>query len=252
MRRVALAAALALASTGQAAAQSLVLALSTDEIRITSNFTGAEVTVFTVVDAGGVFNAMDHQLVVVVEGPPSRFMARRKDSVLGLWINRGAVPVSAPEFYAVESTAPLAEIADAETLADAGIGLGSQILTPTPGAVYPAPVVADFRAAFIRLQEATDLYSETTGLIDTPGAGLYRAAFELPANIPVGVYTVNALLFRDGELVGEALERFEVTKTGAEQFLFDASRDWAWPYALAIVAMAIFTGWLGGVIFRRD
>jgi uncharacterized protein (TIGR02186 family) len=251
MRRVALAAALVLAG-GPAAAQSLVLALSTEEIRIASNFTGAEVSVFTVVDAGGVFNAMDHQLVVVVEGPASRFMARRKDSVLGLWINRGAVPVSAPEFYAVEATAPLADIAEAEILAEEGIGLDNQIITPRVGAAYSAAVVADFRAAFIRLQQESDLYSETTGLIDTPGAGLYRASFKLPANIPVGVYSVNALLFRDGEVVSEALERFEVTKTGAEQFLFDASRDWSWPYAIAIVVMAIFTGWLGGVIFRRD
>ncbi|MCW5697091.1 MAG: TIGR02186 family protein [Bauldia sp.] len=252
MRRVALAAIATLAGAGPATAQALVLALSTEEIRIASNFTGADVSVFAVVDSGGVFNAMDHQLIVVMEGPNARFMARRKDSVLGLWINRGAVPVSAPEFYAIEATAPLGEIAAAEILADEGVGVETQIITPTPGTVFAPAVIADFRAAFIRLQQGAGLYSEAAGLIDTPGAGLYRATFQLPANIPVGVYTVSALLFRGGELVGEAADRFEVTKTGAEQFLFDASREWAWPYAFAIVIMAIFTGWLGGVIFRRD
>ena len=49
-----------------------------------------------------------------------------------------------------------------------------------------------------------------------------------------------------------AEDRIFICKTGFEQFMFAASRRSALVYGLATVILALFTGWLAGVIFRRD
>src|SRR5690606_24365893 len=76
-----------LAGASPAAAQSLVLALSTEEVLINSNFTGAGLTVFTVVQGAPEADLQNYDLAVVLRGPPGDFVTRRKDRVLGLWIN---------------------------------------------------------------------------------------------------------------------------------------------------------------------
>lgn len=241
-------------AAGPAAAQSVVLALSTEEVRIASNFTGTGLTVFAVVERGdGESGLEDYALAVVVRGPPEDIVTRRQDQVLGLWFNRGAVTFeAAPAFYAVRTTAPLEEIAGPEVLEALGIGLGNLRLEPPAGTALAAEVVDEYRAAFIRLKRADGLYSELTTGIDSPGAGIYRATFGLPANVPLGLYRVALFLFRSGSLVATAGDRLEISQTGAEQFISVAAREAAWPYAIAVVAMALSVGWLGGVIFRRD
>jgi hypothetical protein len=48
---------------------------------------------------------------------------------------------------------------------------------------------------------------------------------------------------------GSALE---VVKEGFEQFVVSAARDHGLAYGLATSAMALMTGWLASVVFRRD
>lgn len=247
MIRLALAGLTLLFAPAAAFAQALVVALSADQIAITSNFTGIDVTVFGALELAR--PAEGAQLVVVLRGPEQSVTARRKERVLGLWINRASVTLDGvPAFYAVHATAPLEEIADAAVLADLGLGIDA--------VVPPAETVggnrAEFAEAVVRLQVADGRYIEETGTVDRPSSTLFRTKFALPANIPVGDYTVNVLLFNGGRLVATDDQNLEIVRAGAEQFLFDASRDQSWLYALAVVAIAVFAGWLGGVLFRRD
>ena len=46
---------------------------------------------------------------------------------------------------------------------------------------------------------------------------LFRATLKLPANIPNGVHTVRAFLFKSGVFVGEQQLPLRVVKTGIEQ-----------------------------------
>jgi hypothetical protein len=43
-----------------------------------------------------------------------------------------------------------------------------------------------------------------------------------------------------------------VSKTGFEQFMYVAAQRQPLIYGAAAVLLALFIGWLGGVIFRRD
>jgi hypothetical protein len=41
-------------------------------------------------------------------------------------------------------------------------------------------------------------------------------------------------------------------KVGFEQFIANSAHNHGWLYGLATALMALMTGWLGSVVFRRD
>ncbi|MGC1349938.1 MAG: TIGR02186 family protein, partial [Xanthobacteraceae bacterium] len=81
---------------------------------------------------------------------------------------------------------------------------------------------------------------------------LFRASIRLPAQVPVGDYTVDVKLFADGNLVAHTDSAFEIVMVGFEQFVVDAARDHGLLYGLATALMALLTGWIASVAFRRD
>ena len=81
---------------------------------------------------------------------------------------------------------------------------------------------------------------------------VFRAAIPLPADAPIGNYAIDVKLFADGAVAASTNSALEVTKAGFEQYVADAARDYGLLYGLATTLMALLTGWLASVIFRRD
>jgi uncharacterized protein (TIGR02186 family) len=96
------------------------------------------------------------------------------------------------------------------------------------------------------------LYSEEANAVTFLTPTLFRASIKLPAQVPVGDYTVDVKLFADGNLVAHTDSAFEIVKVGFEQFVVDAARDHGLLYGLATALMALLTGWIASVAFRRD
>lgn len=239
---------LLLLAAAPAAAETLVVALSAEEVRIASTFTGTTITVFGAIEDGDA--AAGYDVALVLEGPRTEIVVRRKDAVLGLWINRAeAIFTNAPEFYAVHSTRPLPDLAAREALGALGLGVDHVTLGPTLAAGAAA---TGFRQAVIRLRSEAGHYVEEGDAVEWIGDALFRSTFTLPADVPVGAYTVRAFLFRDGALRAETSGSLAISKTGGERFVFDAAHENAWLYALAVILMAASIGWLGGIVFRRD
>ena len=63
---------------------------------------------------------------------------------------------------------------------------------------------------------------------------------------------MRAFLFKNNEYVMERQLALRVVKTGAEQFIFELAHKHAFLYGVIAVALAMFTGWLASVMFRRD
>lgn len=250
MRRLAFLLVLVLGG-GNASAETLVIALSTAEVRIASNFTGAEIVVFGAIqrDAATVSRADSYDIAIVMRGPDETVVARRKDRVFGLWLNRGERQFPPlPAFYAVHATRSLAEMAEANVLERQRLGIDRLGFGPASSGSEDG----EFREAFLRLKQEEGLYRQEVGGIDPIGADLFKTTFAVPAHVPDGLYTVSVFLFRSGALLASAEERLTMSKTGFEQVMFESSRRAALPYALGVVAVALFVGWLAGVIFRRD
>lgn len=233
----------------------LVTALSSDMVSIQSNFTGTEIVIFGqashIRDNAG--DEDDFQLAIVVEGPPQDITTRRKGRFLGVWVNREAERFqNVPSFYAVASTADIGEIAHRNVLDEYSIGLNHINLAVSGVSNVALSDRDDFRRAFVRLREETGLYSERETSIEFLTDTMFRTKIPLPANIPVGDYTVKSYLFNQGELVSETQQILAVAKIGFEQVTFELAQNYPLVYGVLAVILAIFTGWLAGVIFKKD
>jgi uncharacterized protein (TIGR02186 family) len=253
VRRLALAAASFFLLTGSARAETLIVSLSTDEVKISSNFTGATVTVFGAVerDAATIARPGAYDIAVVLRGPDQEVVTRRKERFLGVWVNRAAATLAGvPAFYAVHSTRPMEEIA-AEALLNR-FELGMAHVTIVPEETLDPTTAADFASALRRLKEEDGLYLEETDAVTLMGSSIFQTMFVLPAHIPTGTYVATVYLFNGGALLARAEGSLIVSKTGFEQFMFTAAHRQPLIYGASAVVLALLIGWLAGVIFRRD
>jgi uncharacterized protein (TIGR02186 family) len=244
------------AAAGPAAAERLVVSLSNHRVMVTSSFAGEELVLFGSVeqDRASVLRRGGYDLVVTVRGPRQSVRARHKERVLGIWVNvESRIFVGVPSYLAVLSNKPVNEITNAETLRREQIGIENYLLPQQIGADIGDVVRNDpFRAAFIRLKKEHGLYLEDSKAITFLTPTLFRAAIPLPAAVPVGSYTIDIKLFAEGALITRASSALEIVKVGFEQFVANAARDHGLLYGLATVALALVTGWIGAVVFRRD
>ena len=81
---------------------------------------------------------------------------------------------------------------------------------------------------------------------------LFRATVPLPPNIPVGTHKARAFLFKNGQFMKETSANLVIVKAGFEQSVYEAAHEYSFYYGIFAVALAMLTGWLGRIVFRRD
>ncbi|WP_431321333.1 TIGR02186 family protein [Rhizobium sp. YTU87027] len=238
----------------QATAEGLEIGTSTSEIAITSDFRGADLTIFgAVTNTDSLLLAIgQYDVVVVLEGPRENATVRRKERVFGIWVNTRSMTFEAvPHSYSMSSSRMLDDITTPLDLTDMGIGIDHIPLTPV-GFVGNASNLGEFRQAFRRLQENGGLYDRDPSGVRFVSSSLFKASLRLPANIPNGVHTVRAYLFKSGSFVTEKSVPLRVIKTGIEQMITDAAHAQPIAYGLLSVFLALITGWGASVVFRKD
>jgi uncharacterized protein (TIGR02186 family) len=244
-----------LADAGPAAAERLVASLTNHHVMITSNYTGVELVLFGSVehDAASVARRGPYDIVATITGPRESLRTRRKQRVLGIWVNTQARTfIDPPSYLAVLASRPLDAITNADNQRRLQLGIAN---TPLPEMIHNdiGEVSNDpFRAALVRLMGERGLYSEEPNAVTFLTPTLFRAAITLPAQVPIGDYDVDVKLFADGNLVARTDSAFEIVKVGFEQFVVSAAREHGLLYGLATALMALFTGWIASIAFRRD
>ncbi len=256
MRRIAFTFALVLAAVGPASAERLVVSLSNHRVAVTSSFTGEDLVLFGTVEPDNARSPLrpPYDLVVTVAGPRETMRTRRKERVLAIWVNAETREfVRAPSYLSILSNRPVKEIADQDILRRLQIGLDHFLLPQRFGSDLGDTAHDDpFRLAFVRLETQQGLYREDGTAVTFLTPTVFRAAIPLPANAPTGSYGIEVRLFAKGAQVATATSALEVIKTGVEQYVADAARDRGLLYGLVTAFMALFIGWFGSVVFRRD
>jgi uncharacterized protein (TIGR02186 family) len=231
------------------------IGLSTDNIAITSDFSGVDLTIFGAVDNVDplVQRQGRYDVFVILEGPASVLVTRKKDRVLGIWMNVDSQAfLNVPESFLISSTRQSQDVTDLATLARLSLGVGHIRLRPYDTGVRGQEEVAEFTEALRRLKEQGNLYQEFPSGVRFISQSLFRAALHVPANVPLGRHTARAYLFRQGLLVAQTQATLDIRKAGLEYQLFQAAQNRSLLYGLACVALALLVGWLGRVMFRRD
>jgi uncharacterized protein (TIGR02186 family) len=241
-----------IAAIGGAGAEQLVVSLSTHRVLITSSFAGTDLVLFGSVerDAATVARRGGYDIVVTVMGPRRTVVTRRKDRVLGIWVNVDSRTYpDTPTYLAVLSNRPTDQIATANVLRRFKVGLGP---TFEPEGATGDEADDPFRAALLRLNVAHGLYREQGNAVTFLTPNLFRTAIALPANVPIGGYEVDVKLFADGAMLARQTTAIEIVKVGFEQFVAVAANDHGLFYGFAAAGLALLTGWLASVVFRRD
>ena len=252
--RLAIALALTFAASA-AQAERLVVSLSNARISVTSNYVGENLVLFGTVqpDTGGQLKS-DYALVVTASGPSETLRTRRKERVVGIFVNVDSREfVRVPSYLTIITDRPIEQIAGPQVLRRLQVGMDNYILTQRVYSDFADTVTDDpFRKAFIRLKQQQNLYGQSPTAVTFLTPTVFRASIPVPANATTGRYDVDVKLFAQGAMVARTATSFDVTKAGVEQYVVESSQDHGLLYGLATMSMALAIGWLASIAFRRD
>jgi uncharacterized protein (TIGR02186 family) len=239
-----------------ARAERLIVSVSNHRVTVTPNYSGEELVLFGSVerDANTPANRTSYDLVVTVIGPRADMVTRRKERKFGIWINTDYRDfLQVPTYLALFSNRPFDAIASPEVERRQQLGLNNVLLTQRVGTDYADVVPNDlFRSAFVRLRMEHGLYREETSAVTFLTPTLFRTGIPLPAAVPIGTYQVEIRLFSDGALVARTDTAFDIVKVGFEQFVATTARQDGLFYGMVTAFMALMTGWMASIVFRKD
>jgi uncharacterized protein (TIGR02186 family) len=230
--------------------------VSSRSVAVTSSFTGIEIVVFGAVDNSRQASAESglYDVVIVLEGTPTRLVARRKSRVAGIWINQQSITYeSVPSYYAIVSTRPIEDVADPLTLRENDIGFEHVRMTPIKGwetGVTTADL-QDFKGSVIRLKQKEGLYLEEEYGVVFIGRSLFRASLYLPGNVPVGPLDARVYLFRGGKLLSTYIARVRLEREGLERLLHSFAFGQPLLYGFVTVFLSVIAGLFASTVFRR-
>jgi uncharacterized protein (TIGR02186 family) len=223
--------------------------LSSDTVSINTNFDGSEILVFGAVKRDAPFPADPPlEVIVTVSGPSEPAVVRRKEKKFGIWVNTDSVEIdSAPSFYAVSTSAPLAKaISDTE---DVRHRVSIPRAIRSVGAPDNITNSETFTEALIRIKTTSDQYQLNEETVSVDEQTLFRTSIDLPAALTEGDYQTRIFLTRAGSVVAQYETSIYVRKVGMERWLFALSREQSFLYGLMSLAIAIFAGWSASAVF---
>lgn len=226
---------------GALPARALVAELSQREIAVSTGFTGAELIVY------GAKDSIPADIVVAVRGPQTPVVVRQRTRVAGIWLNGASARFdTAPGYYAIASTRPLAELLPEAERRRLRLGLDLLPLRasePDPG--------DGFRNALIELKLDRGLYRQAETGVSVTGERLFATRILLPPTVPPGLYLVDVLGVQGGRVVASRDLTFTVRRVGTSAEIWRFAHAHPWLYGFAAVVAAAVVGWAGSVVFRR-
>lgn len=242
---------LLLAGAASADGPRVIASLSQNAVSITTDFSGSEIFVYGAIERERPIDESDDGLgvIITVQGPTSPVTVRKKDRVFGVWANaESAVIDSAPSFYALASTAPLAEIlTDAEnSRSNVTVDNSIHIAAGPRGIADPEA----YRKAVIRLNRNRGVYFDMIGDVEMVGKTLFQTHIQLSANLIEGNYTARIFLTRAGDVIDDFQTGIRVQKVGLERWIYNLAHENSLIYGLLSILVALMAGWGASEIFR--
>ena len=225
--------------------------LSQNRVSLTMNFAGSEILIFGAVrrDAPRHDDEPPFDIIVTIEGPTQPVTVWRKARRMGIWVNVEAVRMaSVPSFYAVATTAPLAQILDPAEDALHRISPTYAIRSEQAAGSVDDPIA--FSQALLRLRSEAQQFQTLERWVYLDRETLFRVAVRLPANLTEGAYTVRMYLVRSGGVVHQYRNAIFVRKEGLERWLHTLAYDQPLGYGLLALMIALVAGWGASALFR--
>lgn len=242
---------LALAQTFPGEAPDIVGAVSHETVEIREDFSGMELVLFGATRG----LTLADEIVVVLRGPSQDLRVMRKARNFGIWINSAPIEYDdVPAYYAIASSRPLEEIASVQGLRRDDIGLPTLLAEAVDAVARTREerlTLDEYQEAIIRTGRREDLFAEAPYGVEVLDGGLFRARIALPPATPVGEYTAEVYLFREGRPIASRMTSLRVEKAGLERIMYEFAHRAPIIYGLFCVALAMLAGWAANAIFAR-
>ncbi len=236
--------ALVLGIARSAHASEISVDLADPVVQITAGFSGTDLLLFGVAPGDG-------DIVIVVRGPIQDQTVRKKDRVLGVWVNKDEITLEdVPAFYAMASNRSLDEFLPGGIANIHQIGLENLQFNPKD----TSQITGDwdhFRHALLRNKQRQGLYTWDPQPLIFKGNRLFRTNIRFPANVSVGTFGIETYLIRKGELVDSHTTILNVRKFGVEASVYDFAHRHSFAYGILAVVVACFAGWAANAAFRK-
>lgn len=236
-------------------AETIQIGLSTDQVTITAGFSGKDLTIFGAIDGIDPLIARQgrYDVIVVLEGPARPILVREKERFLGVWINLDYYKfLNVPVSYSIATTRAFQDITDPRNYRQMALGSSNLYFEPSGEDHRSAATIERFTEALRALKQTTRLYSSRVGGVQFLSQNLFRATLPLSPDVPVGTHKARAFLFKSGVFIGETSAQLAIQKSGFEQRISDTANQYGFAYGIFAVVLAMVTGWLGRIVFRRD
>jgi uncharacterized protein (TIGR02186 family) len=225
----------------------IVFVNSDPVVAVHSNFRGQTVTLFGSIEPGGEAAEAPYSVVVLVQGPSSDWVVREKERQGGLVLNSASAHYDrTPSYYAILSSSPLAQIVSPDVVDKQRLSF-SGLAALTRQSDEPS----DLDPEFVRLMRASGHFIEGERGVVMHSANTFSARVPVASDAVNGLYLARALIIADGQVIGETTTRFTVRTQGFERYVANLARSNPVLYGLATILIALGTGWLGGVLFKR-
>jgi len=245
-----------------AQAAEIAIALTDDHVEVDTGFSGARLTLFGAIsgiEAPDTGAGAGVDIISVIRGPATQFQIRRLLKRGPIWIpgNTHAIK-DAPGLYLTNANRPITDIAPLPDQAAYRLGAdfliidASQDHTETPNAAQSGVHNDLFAKAFVTEAKDAGLYRDRIGGVEFKKGALFTINVDIPANTPVGDYSVAVYLYQDGVLLGRDEAELMVNKVGIERRIFDLAHNQPVTYGILSVVISLFAGWIAALAFRKS
>ncbi|NQV99770.1 MAG: TIGR02186 family protein [Rhodospirillales bacterium] len=235
----------AIADAGAARASEITVDLSEPIVKITTGFSGTDLLIFGVAPGEG-------DVVIVVRGPIRDEIVRKKEQVMGVWVNRRQVVLeNVPSLYMMASNRDLNEFLPGGIAYTHQIGVENIRMTPAK-AYADVEDWETFRHALVRNKENQNLYHWKPGNLVFLGNRLFRTKVHFPANLTVGTFGIDTYLIKKGEIAAYKTTLLNVRKFGVEAGIYNFAHRHSFAYGVLAILVAGLAGWMANAAFRKS
>lgn len=221
--------------------------LAENRVDISTGFNGTRIVLFGTMAGDGA------ELVVTLRGPEETVALRRKGRVMGAWMNTRTVEFRrVPSYYDYASTIePAAQPAYAALFAENGVGVEHLGFYPEDANEDPA-IIGTFRDALISSMQRKGFYPLTGHRPQTLSPNFFKASFDLPPDVPTGLYRIETLTVKNGAVLAKEARTLQVGQVGFNARVYLFAQGNSFFYGVFAVVLALVTGWSAFTFLRRD
>ncbi len=215
------------------AQQRIVSGQSEEDIALNVNFNGKEILVYGAIDGS---SNDDFDIAITVTGPNQDAYVYKKERKNVFWLPSQELYLpEVPSYYAVISSAPLAQIVEDRARGLYKIGFRESLRYEGDLKTYRSYI-----EGLVRYKRNFEQYFVDEKGVVIKDDILFSGRVPLAANITEGRYDLSIYLLQNKEVVELNFSTIDVYTTGIDGFLFNLSKSNGFLYGLLSVFVALF------------